>query len=75
MAYVVYKNIVPAPPYPYNLLPYIYAGLLAVGLVFYAVLRVRDPERAKRIGSVQELVEDDTLSRDGDGALHAGASV
>jgi amino acid transporter len=55
MVYVVYKNLVPPPPSPYNLLPYIYLGLLLVGLAFYAALRVRDPERARAIGTEQEL--------------------
>jgi amino acid transporter len=54
MVYVVYKNLVPAPPSPYNVLPYIYLGLLLVGLAFYAVLRVREPERAKAVGTSQE---------------------
>jgi amino acid transporter len=54
MLYVVYKNLVPAPPSPYNLLPYIYLGLLAIGLVYYAVLRVREPERARAVGTSQE---------------------
>jgi amino acid transporter len=54
MLYVVYKNLVPPPPSPYNLLPYIYFGLLLVGLAFYAALRLRDPERARAIGSEQD---------------------
>jgi amino acid transporter len=54
MVYVVYKNLVPPPPSPYNLLPSIYLGLLLVGLAFYAALRVRDPERARAIGTEQE---------------------
>ena len=54
MVFVVYKNLVPPPPSPYNWLPYVYLGLLALGLAFYASLRVRDPERAKAIGTAQE---------------------
>jgi amino acid transporter len=54
MVFVVYKNLVPAPPSPYNWLPYIYLGLLALGLAFYASLRLRDPARARLIGTAQE---------------------
>lgn len=74
MLYVVYKNIVPAPPSPYNLLPWIYLGLLAVGLAFYAALRIRSPERAREIGSIQITAEEELHDSDR-GPLHVGASV
>jgi amino acid transporter len=54
MVYVLYKTVYPAPPYPYNILPYVFLGLLALGLVRYAYLRATDPERARQIGTHQE---------------------
>jgi hypothetical protein len=30
--YVLYRNVVPAPAYPFDLFPYIVAGWLALGL-------------------------------------------
>jgi len=74
MLYVVYKNIVPAPPSPYNLLPWIYLGLLLLGLAFYAALRLRSPERAREIGSIQVAAEEELHDSDR-GPLHVGASV
>jgi amino acid transporter len=75
LVYVFYKNLVPAPPSPYNVLPYVYAGLLLLGLAFYAVLRVRDPDRARRIGTVQDFEIEASLPGDKAEPLHAGASV
>jgi amino acid transporter len=43
IVYVIYKNLVPAPDYPYNVLPYLYLALLALGLAWYAVVRRRAP--------------------------------
>jgi amino acid transporter len=74
MLYVVYKNIVPAPPSPYNLLPWIYLGLLLLGLAFYTALRLRSPERAREIGSIQVAAEEELHDSDR-GPLHVGASV
>lgn len=54
LLYVVYKNLVPAPPSPFNTLPYLYALILAVGLVWFAVIRVRYPERARQVGTYEE---------------------
>ncbi|OJY46383.1 APC family permease [Pseudonocardia sp. 73-21] len=39
--YVIYKNLVPVPAYPYNILPYLYLALLVIGIVWYAVARGR----------------------------------
>jgi len=54
LAYVFYKNVVPVPDYPYNLFPWIFLGLLVVGLAGYAVMRARRPELVAEVGSIQE---------------------
>lgn len=50
---VVYKNLVPAPEPPFNILPYVYLGLLVLGAVWYAALALRAPERAARVGTLR----------------------
>ena len=54
MVYVLYKTVYPAPPYPYDVLPYAFLALLTLGLVRYAYLRATDPDRARQIGTHQE---------------------
>jgi amino acid transporter len=41
----------PALTWPYNLLPYVFFGWMAVGLVWYLVVRLRSPEVAAAIGT------------------------
>lgn len=50
LVYVYYKNLVPVPPAPLNALPYYFAGFFVLGVVGYAVLYVKDPERADGAG-------------------------
>ena len=54
MLYIVYKNFVPVPPSPFNILPYVYAAILLAGLAWFLVLRVRHPERAALVGTYDE---------------------
>jgi len=54
LLYVVYKNVYPVPPSPLNRLPYIFAGILLVGLLWYLVVRVTHPDRARRVGTYEE---------------------
>jgi amino acid transporter len=54
LVYVFYKNVVPVPDYPYNLFPWIFLGLLALGLAWYAAVRVRRPEIVAEVGSHEE---------------------
>ena len=56
LAYVIYRNVYPAPAFPFNIFPYIAAAWLVVGLG--AVLLV--PGLARRIGT--SLAERDGLS-------------
>lgn len=57
VVYVIYKNLVPVPPSPYNVLPYLYLGLLAVGVAWYALQRATHPARTRLIGSFEEAVD------------------
>jgi len=57
IGYVIFKNLVPVPPAPYNVFPYIFLGWIVIGVAWYLVLKARDPERAARLGT---LAEDDT---------------
>lgn len=63
--YVIYKNLVPSPAWPYNILPAIYLALLLLGLLRYAQLRITDPARALRIGRLQELSEEEAARQAG----------
>lgn len=57
IVYVFYKNLVPVPPSPYNTLPYIFGAWVVIGIVWYLIIKVRDPERAALLGSFQESAE------------------
>lgn len=54
LVYVVYKNVYPVPPSPLNRLPYIFLAVLAVGLLWYLVVRITHPERTRRVGTYEE---------------------
>ncbi|SFK98619.1 APC family permease [Geodermatophilus ruber] len=54
LLYVFYKNVVPVPPAPFNLLPWIFLGALVVGLAWYFTVRLRRPEVVGEIGTVEE---------------------
>jgi amino acid transporter len=57
--YVVYKNLVPVPDYPYNILPYVYLALLIIGLAWYAVVRARGRGGTEQVDlSARELKAD-----------------
>ena len=57
IGYVIYKNLIPVPAAPYNVLPYVFAGLIAVGLAWYAYLWVNRRDVARRVGTIQTLSE------------------
>lgn len=54
IAYVIWNNLVPTPPSPYNRLPYVFLIIWAVGIIWYAVLSVARPERARQLGTLHE---------------------
>jgi amino acid transporter len=55
LGYVIISNFIPSPEWPYNVLPFVYLAVLAVGLARYLYLKVRRPEIAMRIGTTQTL--------------------
>jgi amino acid transporter len=63
IGYVVYKNLVPVPPSPYDYLPYIFLGWVLIGLAWYFYLKVRHPARAAQLGTLQESDTADLESR------------
>jgi amino acid transporter len=54
LLYVFYKNVIPVPPSPYNLLPWVFLGALLVGLVWYLAVRARTPDVVREVGSIEE---------------------
>ncbi|WP_448627635.1 APC family permease [Geodermatophilus sp. URMC 64] len=54
LLYVFYKNVIPIPPYPLNLMPWIFVGLVVLGLAWFAVERARKPELVEEVGSFEE---------------------
>lgn len=52
---VIVSNVYPVPEYPYNILPFVFLGILALGLGWYAHLRHNRPEIADRVGTIQTL--------------------
>jgi amino acid transporter len=57
IGYVIFSNFFPVPEFPFNILPFVFFGLLFVGLLWYWYLRATRPEVAARIGSIQTLSE------------------
>lgn len=57
--FVIYNNLIPVPAWPFNVLPYAFLGLLVLGLTRYWYLLATDPARARRIGELQELSEEE----------------
>lgn len=57
MAYVFFANVWPVPPFPLNILPYLFILSLALAFLRYAYLKKNQPEVIQAIGNV----ETDTL--------------
>lgn len=53
-------NITPTPPWPLDMMPYLFAGLMVVGGLVYVAIRARDPDVGERIGTVDEEEPDAT---------------
>jgi amino acid transporter len=49
MVFVVVGSLVPVPPYPYSLLPYLFLAYLAAGAAWYTIVSVRFPQMLGRI--------------------------
>ena len=43
MIFVIFGSLYPVPPWPYNIIPYLFAGYLLLGAVWFTLLRRLDP--------------------------------
>jgi amino acid transporter len=55
LSYVIFSNFYPVPEFPFNILPFIFGGILLAGVVWYWYLKKTNPEVANRIGTIQTL--------------------
>ncbi len=55
IGYVIYKNLIPVPASPYDVLPYVFLGLILIGAGWYLYLLRYRPDVARRVGSIQTL--------------------
>jgi amino acid transporter len=51
LAYVFYRNVIPVPPFPLNVLPYAFVVVFVIGIGWYAIIRFRDPATAALAGT------------------------
>jgi amino acid transporter len=54
MAFVIYSSVVPFPAAPFNMLPPIFAIYLAIGLVWFLVLKAKSPQVLASIANDME---------------------
>lgn len=59
LGYVIVSNFYPVPEFPFNILPFVFAGILLAGLTWYWYLKRTKPEVANRIGTIQTLSEEE----------------
>lgn len=55
LGYVIFSNFYPVPEFPFNILPFIFGGILLVGLLWYWYLKFTNPGVARRVGTIQTL--------------------
>ncbi|WP_448616686.1 APC family permease [Modestobacter sp. URMC 112] len=70
LLYVFYKNVIPVPEFPLNLLLPIFVAVLALGMGWYFVVRSRRPEVLAEVGSTEE----DPIPPHADGGLGGGTA-
>jgi amino acid transporter len=51
LVYVFYRNVIPVPPSPLNTLPYYFLGFMVLGLIWFAILKVRRPAAVELVGT------------------------
>jgi amino acid transporter len=44
MLFVIFGSVYPVPPYPGNLLPYLFFGYMAAGALWFGILKFKSPE-------------------------------
>lgn len=57
--YAIYRSLVPAPPHPIDLAPYIAGGWLALGVVIAVGLNLRRPDAVRAFGAAESRPETD----------------
>ena len=55
MAFVIFGSIYPVPPYPYNIIPYLFALYLGLGAVWFGYLKAKSPTVLATIEHDMEL--------------------
>jgi amino acid transporter len=58
LGYTFYKQLFPAPPYPLNILPYIFLGCLVLGLLGFGWLLLVRPDSARNAGTYADDLPD-----------------
>jgi amino acid transporter len=54
MLFVVFGSVYPVPAYPYNVLPYLFFVYMAIGAIWFAILRAKSPQT---LASIQHDME------------------
>lgn len=54
MLFVVVGSVYPVPPYPYDILPYLFFAYMMIGAVWFAVLKMKSPQT---LASIQHDME------------------
>jgi hypothetical protein len=44
MLFVIIGSVYPVPPYPYDILPYVFFAYMAAGALWFGMLKLRSPE-------------------------------
>jgi amino acid transporter len=55
MLFVIVGSVYPAPPYPYNVLPYVFLAYMLFGLTWFAILKAKAPQV---LASIQHDMEE-----------------
>ena len=54
MLFVIFGSVYPVPPYPYNILPYVFFAYMALGALWFGVLKFKSPAT---LASIQHDME------------------
>ena len=55
MAFVIFGSLYPVPPWPYNIIPYLFALYLGIGAAWFGYLKVRAPQVLATMGHDMEM--------------------
>jgi amino acid transporter len=54
MLFVIFGSVYPVPPYPYNILPYVFFAYMALGALWFGILKFKSPAT---LASIQHDME------------------